>query len=222
MSEPKLKICCVGAGYVGGPTMAMIAYKCPEIEVIVVDNDADRIAAWNSDALPIFAPGLAEVVETCLGRNLFFSTDRDTAVRGAHVIFIAVSTPTKTYGVGAGRGLGPHKYRGPTVRPQTAKVKGSLSKETIRRVIRRHLAEVRHCYEQGLLGHPDLSGRVAVQFIIAPTGEVQVAMVAKSTVAEPRVGQCISRAVRRWNFPAPDGGGIVSVTYPFVLQQAGG
>ncbi|NRA08498.1 MAG: nucleotide sugar dehydrogenase [Myxococcales bacterium] len=103
MSEPKLKICCVGAGYVGGPTMAMIAYKCPEIEVIVVDNDADRIAAWNSDALPIFEPGLAEVVETCLGRNLFFSTDRDTAVRGAHVIFIAVSTPTKTYGVGAGR-----------------------------------------------------------------------------------------------------------------------
>ena len=103
MSEPKLKICCVGAGYVGGPTMAVIAHKCPEIEVIVVDNDPDRIAAWNSDSLPIFEPGLKEIVETCRGRNLFFSTDRDTAVRGADVIFIAVSTPTKTYGVGAGR-----------------------------------------------------------------------------------------------------------------------
>ena len=103
MSEPKLKICCVGAGYVGGPTMAVIAHKCPEIEVVVVDNDADRIAAWNSDSLPIFEPGLEEIVEACRGRNLFFSTDRDTGVRGADVIFIAVSTPTKTYGVGAGR-----------------------------------------------------------------------------------------------------------------------
>ncbi|MFP8875638.1 MAG: nucleotide sugar dehydrogenase, partial [Myxococcota bacterium] len=83
--------------------MAVIAHKCPEIEVIVVDNDPDRIAAWNSDSLPIFEPGLKEIVETCRGRNLFFSTDRDTAVRGADVIFIAVSTPTKTYGVGAGR-----------------------------------------------------------------------------------------------------------------------
>jgi len=103
VSEPKLKICCVGAGYVGGPTMAVIAHKCPEIEVVVVDNDADRIAAWNSDSLPIFEPGLEEIVEACRGRNLFFSTDRDTGVRGADVIFIAVSTPTKTYGVGAGR-----------------------------------------------------------------------------------------------------------------------
>ena len=98
-----MKICCVGAGYVGGPTMAMIAHKCPEIEVTVVDYNADRIDAWNSDALPIFEPGLDEIVRSSRGRNLFFTTDRDRGVREADVIFIAVSTPTKDYGVGAGR-----------------------------------------------------------------------------------------------------------------------
>ena len=96
-------ICCVGAGYVGGPTMAMIAHKCPDLEVTVVDYDADRIAAWNSDELPIFEPGLDEIVKGSRNRNLFFSTDRDKGIREADVVFIAVSTPTKTYGVGAGR-----------------------------------------------------------------------------------------------------------------------
>jgi len=98
-----MKICCVGAGYVGGPTMAMIAHKCPEIEVTVVDYNAERIDAWNSDELPIFEPGLDEIVKSCRDRNLFFTTDRDRGVREADVIFIAVSTPTKDYGVGAGR-----------------------------------------------------------------------------------------------------------------------
>ena len=98
-----MKICCVGAGYVGGPTMAMIAHKCPDIEVTIVDYNAERIDAWNSDTLPIFEPGLDEIVKGSRGRNLFFTTDRDKGVREADIVFIAVSTPTKDYGIGAGR-----------------------------------------------------------------------------------------------------------------------
>jgi UDPglucose 6-dehydrogenase len=97
------KICCIGAGYVGGPTMAMIAHKCPDAKVTVVDLNAERIAAWNSNRLPIFEPGLDEIVHGCRGRNLEFSTDVDGAMRAADIIFIAVNTPTKNSGVGAGR-----------------------------------------------------------------------------------------------------------------------
>lgn len=96
-------ICCLGAGYVGGPTMAMIAAKCPDIRVTVTDPNEKRIAAWNSDALPVYEPGLQEVVESARGRNLFFSTDVRKAIREADIIFVSVGTPTKTYGVGAGR-----------------------------------------------------------------------------------------------------------------------
>jgi len=98
----KLKITCIGAGYVGGPTMAVIAKKCPDIEVTVVDISEERIAAWNSDHLPIFEPGLDEVVAEARGRNLFFSTDVDQAIRDGDIIFVSVNTPTKTYGHGAG------------------------------------------------------------------------------------------------------------------------
>lgn len=98
-----MKICCIGAGYVGGPTMAMIACKAPDIEVRVVDMNATRIAAWNSDALPIYEPGLDAVVREARGRNLFFSTDVRGAIQAADIIFVAVNTPTKTYGVGSGR-----------------------------------------------------------------------------------------------------------------------
>ncbi len=98
-----MKICCIGAGYVGGPTMAMIALKAPDIEVRVVDMNAARIAAWNSDTLPIYEPGLDEVVRQVRGRNLHFSTDVHGAIKAADIIFVAVNTPTKTYGVGAGR-----------------------------------------------------------------------------------------------------------------------
>jgi UDPglucose 6-dehydrogenase len=96
-------ICCLGAGYVGGPTMAMIAAKCPDIRVTVTDPNEMRIAAWNSDALPVYEPGLQQVVESARGRNLFFSTDVRKAIREADIIFVSVGTPTKTYGVGAGR-----------------------------------------------------------------------------------------------------------------------
>lgn len=99
------KICCIGAGYVGGPTMAIIAQKCPHIEVTVVDLNADRIAAWNDkdvNNIPIYEPGLSEVVAEARGRNLFFSTDVEKAIDEAQVIFISVNTPTKTYGKGKG------------------------------------------------------------------------------------------------------------------------
>ncbi len=102
-SRPYMKICCIGAGYVGGPTMAMIALKAPSIEVHVVDMNAARIAAWNSDVLPIYEPGLDDVVKQTRGRNLFFSTDVSGMIKAADIIFVAVNTPTKTYGVGAGR-----------------------------------------------------------------------------------------------------------------------
>mmetsp|Transcript_55 Transcript_55/g.200 ORF Transcript_55/g.200 Transcript_55/m.200 type:complete len:489 (+) Transcript_55:155-1621(+) len=99
----KLKICCIGAGYVGGPTMAMIALKAPDIEVVVVDINEARIAAWNSDTLPIYEPGLEDVVKEALGRNLFFSTEVKKHVADADVVFVSVNTPTKTRGVGAGK-----------------------------------------------------------------------------------------------------------------------
>ncbi|XP_033108684.1 UDP-glucose 6-dehydrogenase-like isoform X2 [Anneissia japonica] len=98
-------ICCVGAGYVGGPTCSVIAAKCPDIRVTVVDLSQQRIDAWNSDDfnLPIYEPGLKDVVKECRGRNLFFSTNIDEAINAADIIFISVNTPTKTYGLGKGR-----------------------------------------------------------------------------------------------------------------------
>ena len=98
-------ICCIGAGYVGGPTMAVIAQKCPQINVTVVDINEKRIAAWNDEdlsKLPVYEPGLDRVVEEARGRNLFFSTAVDEAIDKADMIFISVNTPTKTYGKGKG------------------------------------------------------------------------------------------------------------------------
>ena len=97
-------ICCIGAGYVGGPTMAVIALKCPDIKVTVVDLNKERIAAWNGplEDLPIYEPGLAQVVDNARGRNLFFSSEVDKAIDEAEMIFMAVNTPTKTEGEGAG------------------------------------------------------------------------------------------------------------------------
>jgi UDPglucose 6-dehydrogenase len=96
-------ICCLGAGYVGGPTMAMIATKCPDIQVTVCDMNQARIDAWNSDTLPVYEPGLREIVESCRGKNLHFTTDLKPAIAAADLIFVCVGTPTKSYGIGAGR-----------------------------------------------------------------------------------------------------------------------
>jgi UDPglucose 6-dehydrogenase len=121
-----VKIACIGAGYVGGPTMAVIALFCPDIEVVVCDLNQARIDAWNSDDLPIFEPGLDDVVKEARGRNLFFSTDTEKHVKEADIIFVryfppsctralqrhglaliphvsSVNTPTKTTGIGAGK-----------------------------------------------------------------------------------------------------------------------
>lgn len=98
-----LKICCMGAGYVGGPTMAIIAKQCPKIRVCVCDISQKQIDAWNTDDLPIYEPGLLDVVKECRGRNLFFSTDLTAEIKAADIIFISVNTPTKTQGIGAGR-----------------------------------------------------------------------------------------------------------------------
>lgn len=98
-------ICCIGAGYVGGPTMAVIAQKCPQIKVTVVDLNENRIAAWNHldvNKIPIYEPNLSEIVAEARGRNLFFSTEVEKAIEEAEMIFISVNTPTKTYGVGKG------------------------------------------------------------------------------------------------------------------------
>lgn len=98
-------ICCIGAGYVGGPTMAIMALKCPEIEIHVVDMNQKRIDDWNNEDLskiPVFEPGLAEIVGQTRNKNLFFSTDTNAAIAAADMIFVSVNTPTKTYGRGKG------------------------------------------------------------------------------------------------------------------------
>ena len=98
-------VCCIGAGYVGGPTMSVMALKCPDVKFTVVDLNKERIAAWNDEDvenIPIFEPGLSDVVKEARGRNLFFSTEIDKAIDEADTIFMSVNTPTKTYGVGKG------------------------------------------------------------------------------------------------------------------------
>ena len=99
-------ICCIGAGYVGGPTMAVIADKCPSIKVDVVDLNKERIKNWNNidfSKLPIYEPGLAEIVKRCRGRNLFFTNSIKEKIKNADMVFISVNTPTKTKGIGAGK-----------------------------------------------------------------------------------------------------------------------
>jgi len=98
----KKKILCIGAGYVGAPSMAMIARKCPDYKVTVVDINTQRIEAWNSDKLPVYEPGLDEIVEKTRGKNLFFSTDIDQQIKENDIIFVSVNTPTKMFGTGAG------------------------------------------------------------------------------------------------------------------------
>ena len=125
------------------------------------------------------------------------------------------------YGRGAG-GLGGRRAKAPDVIPGQANVRGSLDKEIIRRIIRRHINEVKYCYEQELLKKPELGGRVVVQFTISAAGQVIASVLQNSTMGNVRVENCVVQAVRRWEFPKPLGGGIVIVSYPFVLTPAGG
>ena len=107
MGDNKINsICCIGAGYVGGPTMAVIAKNCPDIKITVVDLNQERINLWNSNDLsliPIFEPGLQEIIKEVRNQNLFFTTDIKNSIQSADMVFISVNTPTKTKGIGAGR-----------------------------------------------------------------------------------------------------------------------
>jgi len=125
------------------------------------------------------------------------------------------------YGRGAG-GLGGKRAKAPDVIPGQANVRGSLDGEIIRRIIRRHVNEVKYCYEQELVKKPDLGGRIMVQFTIAASGQVIASVLQNSTVGNAHVENCTVLAVRRWEFPKPRGGGIVIVSYPFVLTPTGG
>ena len=130
------KICCIGAGYVGTPTMTMIAHHCPDITVTVVDKSSERISAWNSvnlDDFPIYEPGLDKLVMQCRGTNLFFSTDIEGAISECDIIFVCVNTPTKTCGFGAGRAadLGPWEIAGRTIARAASRNKIIIEKSTV-------------------------------------------------------------------------------------------
>jgi TonB family protein len=123
---------------------------------------------------------------------------------------------------GGGDRLPPRKQKPLAFIPGIPTVRGSLDKEVIRRIVRHHLNEVKYCYEQELVRAPGLAGRVVVQFAIAPGGQVITSALQSSTMGNARVENCTVQAIRRWSFPAPSGGGLVIVSYPFVLNPAGG
>lgn len=124
-----------------------------------------------------------------------------------------------TYGVDRGTRLASRGNRGPIVRAAAPTVVGLLAPDSIRRVVLRNLAQVTHCHEQGLIQNPTLSGRVVIRFVIGGQGMILGSSVSESNLVVPSVSECISNAVRRWQFPAPEGGGVVTVNYPFTLQQ---
>lgn len=123
------------------------------------------------------------------------------------------------YGRGAGAGFGGKGKRVPKVRQAKAKVQGALDRDIIRRIVRAHINEVRSCYNAGLTKNPNLQGRVAINFVITGTGKVGTAVVQESSLKDKSVGNCIAKAVKRWKFPKPQGGGNVIVTYPFNLSS---
>ena len=126
------------------------------------------------------------------------------------------------YGRGSGAGFGGRGKRVPRVRQGTAKVQGALDRDIIRRVVRAHINEVRHCYNQGLSRDPNLQGRVAIKFVITATGKIGSSVTEESTVKDNAVNTCVAKAVKRWKFPKPRGGGNVLVSYPFTLSGDGG
>ncbi|MEM6992156.1 MAG: AgmX/PglI C-terminal domain-containing protein, partial [Myxococcota bacterium] len=126
------------------------------------------------------------------------------------------------YGRGSGTGFGGRGKRVPRVRMAKATVQGALDRDIIRRIVRAHINEVRYCFMQGLQRDPDLDGRIAVQFTIGATGKVTASTVAEDTVGGKTVAACTAKAVKRWKFPRPVGGGTVSVRYPFAMSGDGG
>jgi TonB family protein len=125
------------------------------------------------------------------------------------------------WGKGKGPGGGKYRPRAPSVGVGVAKLRGALSKEIIRRIVRRHINEVRFCYQKQLQSNRDLRGRLIVNFVIAANGTVAMSRVGESTLSDDAVESCVASAVRRWAFPKPEGGGIVTVAYPFTFHAAG-
>ena len=173
------RICCIGAGYVGGPTMAMIAKQCPDISVYVVDISESRIAAWNSDQIPIYEPGLDEIVKATRGKNLFFSTDVSGAIASCDIIFVSVNTPTKKCGVGAGRAsnLGPWESAGRMIAEAANGSKIVIEKSTVPVRTAAALQQVLDSYERDcensrefvILSNPEfLAEGTAMQDLSAP------------------------------------------------------
>ncbi len=155
---------------------------------------------------------------------------------GEHTLGAGVIGTLGKFGAGDGVGDGPG--RGPygsgvgrlrtrrTITPDpilgVATVRGQLDKEIIRRIVRRHVNEVKYCYDQALARQPKLDGRLVTQFTISGTGQVLASVVQSSTLGSPAVEMCVVNAVRRWQFPAPEKGGLVIVSYPFQFSPAGG
>ncbi len=122
-------------------------------------------------------------------------------------------------GTGSPRGTEASRQGVPRVRQAKAQVKGNLDRDIIRRIVRAHINEVRHCYANGLSRRPRMRGRLAIRFTIGSSGKVSASTVSRSSLGDTRVEHCISAAVRRWKFPKPQDGDDVVVTYPFVLDQ---
>mmetsp|Transcript_222 Transcript_222/g.311 ORF Transcript_222/g.311 Transcript_222/m.311 type:complete len:475 (+) Transcript_222:52-1476(+) len=175
MSEWDLQICCMGAGYVGGPTMAIIAKMCPKIRVVVCDISQNQIDKWNSDTLPIYEPGLPEVVDSCRGKNLFFSTDIKTEINNCDIIFISVNTPTKTKGIGAGRAANIKNCElcARTIAEVATSDKIVVEKSTVPVRTAQAIARVLQCNDKGtkfqVLSNPEfLAEGTAVKDLMAP------------------------------------------------------
>jgi UDPglucose 6-dehydrogenase len=184
--HPKLgirlnKICCIGAGYVGGPTMATIAKMCPDIQVTIVDLNEQRIAEWNSETLPIYEPGLNDIVKECRGRNLFFSSDVKKGIQDADIIFASVNTPTKVRGVGAGRAADLRFIEsvGRTISEHSDRSKIIIEKSTVPVRTAAALARVLTAQESGT------SGSVGKRFWILSNPEFLAEGTAMKDLADP-------------------------------------
>ena len=193
-----------------------------------------RESAFGDNAEDVLGDLSSAPVGDAFGRSGLAMLGTGPGGAGEHEGTIGGGGPLNTIGkAGGGHGdewrhgdtiaqLSRHHTRGPEVTLYPAVVKGGLDREIIRRIIRRRLNEVKFCYEQALVTQPGLGGRVLVRFAIAPTGQVLSSVVESSTLGNPRVELCTAQAVRRWEFPKPLGGGMVMVSYPFVMTPAGG
>lgn len=159
------------------------------------------------------APALVDSSGFGVGGNALVGTSRGHGESPTVYGGLTGTEVTKAFGTGGSTV--------PTIRQGNAEVQGAIDKDIIRRIVRAHVNEVRHCYNQGLARSPRLAGRVAIQFTIGSDGSVPTAVVAESTINDAAVSGCIAQAVRRWKFPKPQGGGSVIVTYPFVLEPGG-